>query len=305
MGSIQISSMVFGIVRIAVAQSTLLSEGGKDLSETSLSVVLVVSSTGHSHPALCRYTQFCVGKYWHRHRRPRPVEYSTDPEFHIRQQAKGGNDEGNSKAVSYKKKKSQVVVDEVKYEEADAVEDTREEEGEVAPTTTANVAKLEAQTASVLPHPLDDRPLSPVSTASSASETPLVEQVKMNGGSSGYNSNPSTPAKTTREVSERPENGVETASEVHGASRSVGATVCPLSPTSFYIGLRTDDRVHCVQPSTAPEWLKRATENLRAKYPGDEFDVVLRKIKPDKPADWRIRCHDCPMMVWSMVILVV
>ena len=41
------------------------------------------------------------------------------------------------------------------------------------------------------------------------------------------------------------------------------------------------------QPSTAPEWLKRATENLHAKYPGDEFDVVLRKIKPDKPADWR------------------
>ena len=56
------------------------------------------------------------------------------------------------------------------------------------------------------------------------------------------------------------------------------------------------------QPSTAPEWLKRATENLRAKYPGDEFDVVLRKIKPDKPADWRIRCHDCPMMVRSIVI---
>jgi len=167
-------------------------------------------------------------------------------------------------------------VDETKYEEVDVAEDVREEEDEVAPTTTANVAKLEAQTASVFPHPLDDRPLSPVSTASSASEPPLVEQVKMNGGSSGYNSNPSTPAKTTHEVSERSENGVETPSETHTASRSVGAT-----------------------PSTAPEWLKRATENLRAKYPGDEFDVVLRKIKPDKPADWRIRCHDCPMMVYT------
>jgi len=54
-----------------------------------------------------------------------------------------------------------------------------------------------------------------------------------------------------------------------------------------------------MQPSTAPDWLKRATEHLRAKYPGDEFDVVLRKIKPDRPADWRIRCHDCPMMVFQ------
>ena len=41
------------------------------------------------------------------------------------------------------------------------------------------------------------------------------------------------------------------------------------------------------QPSTAPEWLKQAMENLRAKYPGDEVDAFLRKIKPDKSTDWR------------------
>ena len=226
---------MFGIVQIAVAQRTLLLEGERDLLGTSLSAVLVVSLADNYHLVLCCYLQLTTGKYWHRHRRPRPVEYSTDPEFHLRQQAKGGNDEGNSKAVGSKKKKTQVVVDEAKYEEADAVEDTREEEDEVVPTTAANLAKLEAQTASVLPHPLDDRPLSPVSSASSASEPPLVEQVKMNGGSSGYNSNPSTPAKTAREVSERSENGVETPSEIHSASRSAGATVCPFSPTCFYM----------------------------------------------------------------------
>jgi len=294
--------MVFGTVRIAVVQGTLLLEDGRVLSGISLSVVLVVSFAVHHHLVLCLYSDFRLGKYWHRHRRPRPVEYSTDPEFHLRQQAKGGNDEGNSKAAGSKKKKSQVVVDETKYEEADATEDVREEEDGVAPTTAANVAKLEAQTASVLPHLLDNRPLSPVSTASSASEPPLVEQVKMNGGSSGYNSNPSTPAKTTREISERPENGVEMSSETHSAPRSAGATVCPFSLSFFYIGSWTDNQVRLAQPSTAPEWLKRATENLRAKYPGDEFDVVLRKIKPDKPADWRIRCHDCPMMVLSIVV---
>lgn len=119
------------------------------------------------------------------------------------------------------------MVEESKYEEADVPEDVREED-EVAPTTVANVAKLEAQTAPVLPHPLDDRPLSPVSTASSTSEPPLAEQVKMNGGSSGYNSNPSTPAKTTREIPERSENGVETPSETPSAPRSSGATVCSL-----------------------------------------------------------------------------
>jgi hypothetical protein len=120
-----------------------------------------------------------------------------------------------------------VVVEESKYEEADAPEDAREED-EVAPTTIANVAKLEAQTASVLPHPLDDRPLSPVSTASSTSEPPLAEQVKMNGGSSGYNSNPPSPAKVTREITERSENGVETPSETLSAPRGSGTTVCSL-----------------------------------------------------------------------------
>ena len=163
---------------------------------------------------------------------PGPVEYSTNPEFHLRQQAKGGNDEGNSKAPSSKKKRSQVVVDGAKYEEPDAVEDAREEEEHVAPTTAANVAKLEARTASALPHPLDNRPLSPVSAASSASEPPLVEQVKMNGGSSGFNSNLSTPAKTTCEISERPENGVETPTETHSTPCSTGMTVCTFSRTA-------------------------------------------------------------------------
>lgn len=185
------------------------------------------------------YLKFHLGKYWHRHRRPRPVEYSTDPEFHLRQQAKGGNDEGNSKTSVSKKKKSQVVIDETKLEEVDAPEDVREDE--VAPTTVANVAKLEAQTASVIPHPLDDRPLSPVSTASSTSE-PLAEQVKMNGGSSGYNSNPSTPAKTTREIPERSENGVETPSETASAPRTLGTTVCSLRIDVPYGVYRTDDR---------------------------------------------------------------
>ena len=173
MGNIQISSMVSGIARIVVARRTLLLEEGRDLSETSLSVAHVVSFPDH-HPVVpCRCSRFSPGKYWHRHRRPRPVEYSTDPEFHLRRQAKGGNDEGNSKAVNSKKKKPQPVVDESKYEEADAI----------APTTAANVAKLEAQTASVLPHPLDDRPLSPVSTASSESE-PLSQSTRFFGRSS-------------------------------------------------------------------------------------------------------------------------
>ena len=52
------------------------------------------------------------------------------------------------------KKKTQAVVDETKYEEADAVEDMQEEDE--VPTTAANVAELEAQMAFVLRHSLDN-----------------------------------------------------------------------------------------------------------------------------------------------------
>lgn len=132
-------------------------------------------------------------------------------------------------------------MDESKYEEVDAPEEAREED-EVAPTTVANVAKLEVQTASVLPHPLDDRPLSPVSTASSISETPLAEQVKINGGSTGYNSNPSTPAKSIREIGERSENGIESPSETVSVPRSSGgATVCPFLICLLLWGFWTDE----------------------------------------------------------------
>lgn len=218
--------MVCGIVRIVVAQKILLLGEGEDLSETSLSVVLVVSCSNHRHITLCRRSQFHLGNYWQRHKRPRPVEYSTDPEFHL------------------------------------------------TPITTANIAKLEAQTASVLPRPLDDdRPWSFVSTASSPSESSIVGLVGVDGGSDCYPSG--TPS----------------------ASNSVGAAVCPFSLTQFYVGPWTDDWCIFFQPPIAPEWIKRAMEDLRAKYPGGEFDAISRKTKPEKPDDWRIRCHDCPTMV--------
>lgn len=195
-----------------------------------------------------------------------------------------------------KKKKSQAVVDEIKHEEVEVPEDVREED-EVSPTTRDNVAKLEAQT-TALSHPLDDQPLSPVSTASSTSEAPLAEQVKINGGSSGYNSNPSTPAKTTHEIPERSENGAETPStETPSAPRTLNTAVRFLRiDLRRFIGLTAG--AGFAQPSTAPDWLKREAERLLAKYPGSMIEVVLRKLKPDKPAEWRIRCRDCPPMVW-------
>ncbi|KAF9793334.1 hypothetical protein BJ322DRAFT_997664 [Thelephora terrestris] len=38
-------------------------------------------------------------------------------------------------------------------------------------------------------------------------------------------------------------------------------------------------------------------EHLRVKYPEDKFDAVLRNVRPEKPAEWRLRCYDCPMMI--------
>ncbi|KAG8898865.1 SWI/SNF chromatin-remodeling complex subunit, partial [Tulasnella sp. 408] len=44
-----------------------------------------------------------------------------------------------------------------------------------------------------------------------------------------------------------------------------------------------------------PQWMRRAVQELRAKYENDLFEAVLRPLQPG-PApsmDWRIMCYDC------------
>jgi hypothetical protein len=91
--------------------------------------------------------------------------------------------------------------------------------------------------------------------------TVTEDWVKMNGGSLGHNS------------------------ETLSASHSAGATVCLFSPTDVYVEPWTDDRVRLVQPSTAPEWLKRATDRLHPCTSTSLYQTSLNlKSKEQSPS---------------------
>src|SRR5262249_11862138 len=51
-----------------------------------------------------------------------------------------------------------------------------------------------------------------------------------------------------------------------------------------------------------PEWLTLAVQEMQEKYPDDRFEVISRKLNPLSPAEWRIKCLDCPGKVGSCFV---
>ena len=157
--------------------------------------------------ALELITYALLGKFWHRHRRPRPVQYNSDPQYHLNQR----NEElGKTNA----KKRGRAA----NSATADGAETPSRQKSELwveVPTRPPNSATV--------PPSEDDRPVSPVSTASSVSEAPLAQQsLKTNGA------NPSTPAvppRPTTPESPRPPANMNLSSPGDPAPNASGAYV--------------------------------------------------------------------------------
>jgi SWI/SNF-related matrix-associated actin-dependent regulator of chromatin subfamily B protein 1 len=119
-----------------------------------------------------------IGKFWHRHRRPRPVEYNPDPEYHMRKDG-DSRTPGKKKAAALKAQSAAAAATPVDISE---------------PATPAKNGDIDSSRRS--PSPMkddDDRAISPVSTASSASEAPLAQKFKVNG----TQTKPGTPRAST------------------------------------------------------------------------------------------------------------
>jgi SWI/SNF-related matrix-associated actin-dependent regulator of chromatin subfamily B member 1 len=145
-------------------------------------------------------TACATGKFWHRHRRPRPVVYNPDPEYHL------GLRTETDKSKIYPKKKGGAA--------ARAANTPAVDQDEPAPATVP-----EPETPSK-PEPVvevprrgpsgtgrrhvdAERQVSPVSSgSSSASESPLIQKMKLNGtGHSKSDSNTPMPPPTADNVS--------------------------------------------------------------------------------------------------------
>lgn len=196
------------------------------------------------------------GKYWHRHRRPRPVEYTSDPDFHngLRREVE------LSKSVSKKKGRGLLST----------------AAAEASEPQTPSRSNCDAENASRPQSPLpsipldDDRAISPVSTASSSSEPPLSQKVKVNGSSH---------AKT----SAAPATPIPLAQGSPSLKEAQPAGTPPSSPAKTW----------------PPHWLTNALQAMRAKYPKDRFELTTKKGTTSGNPEWRVKCLDCPGKLYT------
>ncbi|KAI6038612.1 SNF5-domain-containing protein [Pisolithus marmoratus] len=190
-------------------------------------------------------------------RRLRPVEYNSDPQYHLNlrnetEQTKTGTKKRgrapNSNAV------------------AEGNETPSRQKSEVAAPPPVTSTAL----------PSDDRPVSPVTSASSGDEAPLAQQsLKINGASQ----QPAASSRAGTPDSPRPLPDTQLTSPGEPGS----ASAAPYSNGS----------------TTLPVWLTAAMHDLQAKYPDDKFEAILRKPAPKAVPEWRIKCLDCPGKLYN------
>ncbi|KAJ3551105.1 hypothetical protein NM688_g4928 [Phlebia brevispora] len=208
------------------------------------------------------------GKFWHRHRRPRPVQYHADAEYHLNLK----REEEQAKLAASRKKRAH-------HDAPSSKAATVEPDTPSKPKLEIEAPKLEAQ-ASEQPSEAT-RATSPASVASSASEPPLAQTVKMNGAA---HSAQSTPATTSNEN----KNSAVPAPPESSTSPQTGNTTPAVSASPIASVNRT-----------IPDWLKEAMKEMQNKYPDDKFEVILRKTASSQTAEWRVKCLDCPGKLYT------
>jgi SWI/SNF-related matrix-associated actin-dependent regulator of chromatin subfamily B protein 1 len=200
------------------------------------------------------------GKFWHRHRRPRPVVYNPDPEYHL------GLRTETDKSKIYPKKKGAAAARATNTPAVDQDEPTPATAPEPeTPSKIEPVVEIPRRAQSGRRHVDTERAVSPVSSgSSSASESPLIQKMKLNGHSKSDSNTPMPPPTTDDMSPPHP-----------------GPSDRPTSP----IQTTTGDR--------PPDSLIDAHAAMNAKYPDDRFEIAMRTA-PSGEQEWRVRCLDCP-----------
>ncbi len=190
-----------------------------------------------------------IGKFWHRHRRPRPVVYNPDPEYHL------GLRTETDKSKIYPKKKGGAAARAANTPAVDQDEATPATAPEPeTPSKVEPVVEIPRRSQSRVGrrHVDAERAVSPVSSgSSSASESPLIQKMKLNGtGHSKSDSNTPMPPPTTEDMSppnpgpsERPTSPVQNA----GVRSHLYRVAVSRSLMSPYVGLPTGPAHSCTR----------------------------------------------------------
>ncbi|KAJ6497699.1 SNF5-domain-containing protein [Mycena sanguinolenta] len=212
------------------------------------------------------------GKYWHRYRKPRPVDYNPDYEFH----ANGAKKDAE---VAKRKKGRPPSSATAAPTPADTSEPQTPRDSGEGPSRAS---------------PLRD--VSPVSTASTASEMPLAQRIKINHTPS----TPSAPASAPISAAAPAQSPVVVPSVSPSSSVSppapASAAVAPPSPSSAPPSASSAPSSALPVPTpptpAPPAWLSNAMQDLQARYKDDRFEILPKASAVEW--EWRLKCLDCP-----------
>ncbi|CCM05607.1 uncharacterized protein FIBRA_07836 [Fibroporia radiculosa] len=214
------------------------------------------------------------GKFWHRHRRPRPVEYNSNAEYHINLLR-----EAEQARVAAKRKRPPPSTEQptpAPTEDADVETGT--------PSRPDNGLRVEIPTVSSIGSAVSsrdrERPTSPGSTTSSASESPLAQRTVRSNGTGHSKSAP-------------PDNGPQDAEADNTPTGTAPPLASPQPPRP------SAPPPYTYQSLPIPAWLREAMIELQTKYPHDLFEVTIRRANPQANPEWRLKCLDCPGKLYT------
>jgi SWI/SNF-related matrix-associated actin-dependent regulator of chromatin subfamily B member 1 len=215
--------------------------------------------------------------------------YNPDPEYHL------GLRTETDKSKIYPKKKGGAAARAANTPAVDQDEPTPATAPEPeTPNKTEPVAEVPRRAAAGRRHVDPERAVSPVSSgSSSASESPLIQKMKLNGtGHAKSDSNTPMPPSTADDVPPPPPGPSDRpTSPVHNAE--VRDNRWPVNMHFWNSSCRSQD--------LPPESLIAAHATMIAKYPDDRFDIVTRAA-PSGEQEWRVKCLDCPGKVRNLIL---
>lgn len=232
---------------------------------------------------------FC-GKFWHRFRRMKQVDYTRDEAYHRAQLTSSSNGSGIPAPLGHLTVEEEVSSSMPTPRTASpAREDTTADEGpgreRKQPSTRGGSPDLPFQPVGSPSDSESDRSQSPrVSRRGSPAKQRIVlkkSQSPSKVDGVGYRQRSASPHQRGSATLAPPESSsasVQPEGTVSAASTGAGASSPP-------VGAAT---------TSPPAWLSQAADALRQKYPEDHFE-----LRAKGPGLWRIKCIDCPGKLYT------
>ena len=239
------------------------------------------------------------GKFFHRHRKARPVEYTRDREHHRRELAARG----------------------VLNETVPIVDDGMQTQSVADSSALAPVAVAASTTAAAVPVSVET--LEASSTTSSSLTVPLKVEKDVSFPNTRGNSpdlpfeQVGSPEDSDSSDNSRPPSAIKKSASEAPRSQSPAKQSTPLTLPSLAGQQARPPSQDSPAPAPAqassapvqqqhqspPDWLTQACHALRLRFPLDRFEIQLRPrgagVPPPAVAEWRVRCQDCPGKLYT------